>query len=147
MKAPAIAICLILEMIGAVSAAEPQVTHAPVTPGNVKDIKAYCLDFTWAATGRKRKPFAAPGTWAGADPAEHVAWYKAMGANVIQTFCASNNGYACMYKEADWLIRPAIYRRSAAVPFSRACSKRALFRPPPQVRSAHWRTIPSPLAP
>ena len=31
---------------------------------------------------------------AGADPAQHVAWYKAMGANVIQTFCVSYNGYA-----------------------------------------------------
>lgn len=58
------------------------------------DIKAYCLDFNWAPTGRKRKPFAEPGKWAAADPAEHVAWYKAMGANVIQTFCVSTNGYA-----------------------------------------------------
>ncbi len=60
----------------------------------ITDIKAYCLDFNWAATGRKRKPFAAPGTWAKADPAQHVAWYKAMGANVIQTFAVSCNGYA-----------------------------------------------------
>ena len=94
MKTPTIAICLVLEMIGALSAAEPQLTNAPATPGNPKDIKAYCLDFNWAASGRKRKPFAAPGTWAGANPAEHVAWYKAMGANVIQTFCVSTNGYA-----------------------------------------------------
>ncbi|MCX6872639.1 MAG: hypothetical protein NTW21_02365 [Verrucomicrobia bacterium] len=112
MKTQAIAICLILEMIGAVSAAEPQVTHAPVTPGNVKDIKAYCLDFNWAATNRKRKPFAAPGTWAGADPAQHVAWYKAMGANVIQTFGVSTNGYACMYKEADWLMNESGDKKS-----------------------------------
>jgi hypothetical protein len=94
MKTPTIAICLVLEMIGALSAAEPQLTNDPATPGNPKDIKAYCLDFNWAASGRKRKPFAAPGTWAGANPAEHVAWYKAMGANVIQTFCVSTNGYA-----------------------------------------------------
>ena len=94
MKTSAIAACLILEMIGSVSAAEPQSAKGPVAPGDVKDIKAYCLDFNWAATGRKRKPFAAPGTWAGADPAAHVAWYKAIGANVIQTFCVSCNGYA-----------------------------------------------------
>ena len=66
----------------------------PAAPAANKEIKAYCLDFNWAATGRKRKPFAAPGTWAGADPVAHVAWYKAMGANVIQTFCVSCNGYA-----------------------------------------------------
>ena len=94
MKTLTIAVCLVLEVIGALTAAEPQSTHAPATPGKIKDIKAYCLDFNWAATGRKRKPFAAPGTWAGADPAQHVAWYKAMGANVIQTFCVSTNGYA-----------------------------------------------------
>lgn len=58
-----------------------------------KPIKAYCLDFNWVGRAR-RKRFAPPGTWAGADPAAHVAWYKAMGANVIQTFCLSNNGYA-----------------------------------------------------
>jgi hypothetical protein len=61
---------------------------------SIKEIKAYCIDFNWAATSRKRKPFAAPGAWASANPAEHVAWYKAIGANVIQTFCIPNNGYA-----------------------------------------------------
>ena len=66
----------------------------PPKPADIKEIKSYCLDFNWAATGRKRKPFAAPGTWAGADPARHVAWYKAMGVNVIQTFCVSTIGYA-----------------------------------------------------
>lgn len=60
----------------------------------IKDIKAYCIDFNWTPTHRKRRPFATPGTWANADPAEHVAWYKAIGANVIQTFCVSSNGYA-----------------------------------------------------
>jgi hypothetical protein len=75
----------------------PVVSAAPLTnpaPAQIKDIKAYCLDFNWAATGRKRKPFAAPGNWAQADPAQHVAWYKAIGANVIQTFAVSCNGYA-----------------------------------------------------
>jgi hypothetical protein len=59
-------------------------------PAPVKDIKAYCLDFNWG--GRRR--FARPGSWRDADPAAHVAWYKAMGVNVIQTFCVSCNGYA-----------------------------------------------------
>lgn len=58
-------------------------------PAN-KDIKSYCLDFNWG----ERKGFAEPGTWRNADPAAHVAWYKAIGANVIQTFCVSGNGYA-----------------------------------------------------
>jgi len=61
-------------------------------------IKAYCLDFNWAPTNRRGRPFAKPGQWAGADPAEHVAWYEAMGANVIQTFAVSTNGYA-WYKD------------------------------------------------
>jgi hypothetical protein len=72
--------------------------NSPAAPapaaGGIKDIKAYCLDFNWVNTARKRKPFASPGTWAASDPAEHVAWYKAIGANVIQTFCVSTNGYA-----------------------------------------------------
>ncbi len=58
----------------------------------VKEIKAYCIDFNWGPGGPNG--FARPGLWADADPARHVAWYKAMGANVIQTFCVSCNGYA-----------------------------------------------------
>lgn len=61
-------------------------------------IKAYCLDFNWAPTSRRGRPFAKPGTWSGADPAAHVAWYQEMGANVIQTFAVSTNGYA-WYKD------------------------------------------------
>ena len=56
----------------------------------VDDIKAYCLDFNWGA----RRRFARPGNWKDADPQAHVEWYKAIGANVIQTFCVSCNGYA-----------------------------------------------------
>jgi hypothetical protein len=61
---------------------------------SVGEIKAYCLDFNWTPTSRRGKPFAKPGLWNESDPAEHVAWYKTMGANVIQTFCVSTNGYA-----------------------------------------------------
>ncbi len=75
-------------------AQSPDAAKTLPDPAKIKNIKAYCLDFNWAATGRRRKPFAKPGTWAGADPARHVAWYKATGANVIQTFCVPNNGYA-----------------------------------------------------
>jgi len=59
-------------------------------PAEPEVIKAYSIDFNWVG-GRK---FAPPGTWSNADPAEHVAWYKAIGANVIQTFAVSCNGYA-----------------------------------------------------
>ena len=77
-------------MIGTASAAEPQSANDPAAPAEIKDIKAYCLDFNWGG----RRAFAKPGTWAGADPKQHVTWYKAIGANVIQTFCISCNGYA-----------------------------------------------------
>lgn len=63
--------------------------EAPKVP---RDIKAYDLDFNWGPGGPNL--FAKPGLWADADPARHVAWYKALGANVIQTFCVSCNGYA-----------------------------------------------------
>jgi len=77
-------------MVGAAFAAGAQDANVPVAPAGIKDIKAYCLDFNWGG----RRAFAKPGSWAGADPAQHVAWYKATGANVIQTFCVSCNGYA-----------------------------------------------------
>jgi len=54
-------------------------------------IKSYCLDFNWA--GRKGN-FAPAGTWKDADPKAHVTWHKAVGSNVIQTFCVSSNGWA-----------------------------------------------------
>ncbi len=60
----------------------------------IEHIMAYSLDFNW----EEERRFAQPGRWAGADPAEHVAWYKAIGANVIQTFAVSCNGYA-WYKD------------------------------------------------
>lgn len=52
-------------------------------------IKAFCIDFNWGPEG-----FATPGMFASASPADHVAWYKALGANTIQTFCVSCPGYA-----------------------------------------------------
>lgn len=81
-------------MVPAVRAESPHAAKTPLDPARIKNIKAYCLDFNWAPTRRRGRPFAKPGQWAAADPARHVAWYKAMGANVIQTFCVSTNGYA-----------------------------------------------------
>ncbi len=92
MKTQSIATSLLLAIMA--FAPQPVSAKSPPKASEIKDIKAYCLDFNWAATSRKRKPFAAPGNWAAADPAAHVAWYKAIGANVIQTFCVSSNGYA-----------------------------------------------------
>ena len=86
--------CILFGLSSVTIAADPEATSVNTEPVVIKDIKAYCLDFNWAATGRKKRPFASPGAWANADPAKHVAWYKAMGANVIQTFCIPNNGYA-----------------------------------------------------
>ncbi len=63
--------------------------HSAKAP-EIKDIKSYCLDFNWAQRGG----FAKPGTWKEADPAATVAWHKAVGSNVIQTFAVSCNGYA-----------------------------------------------------
>ena len=70
--------------------AEVTIAGSPVDAAKIKDIKAYCLDFNWGARGQ----FAKPGSWCNADAAKHVAWYKTMGVNVIQTFCVSCNGYA-----------------------------------------------------
>lgn len=55
-------------------------------------IRAFCVDFNWGPGGPNG--FAAPGHWADADPEKHVAWYHGLGANVIQTFAVSCNGYA-----------------------------------------------------
>ena len=70
-----------------------------------KQIKAFCIDFNWvhvnqpdkaqnAPAVEERTFFAPPGHWAEASPEEHVRWYEELGANVIQTFAVSCNGYA-----------------------------------------------------
>ncbi len=55
-------------------------------------IRAFCIDFNWGPGGPNG--FAPPGLWADADPEQHVEWYAGLGANVIQTFAISCNGYA-----------------------------------------------------
>ena len=64
----------------------PAAGKRPAVPSQ---IKAFCVDFNWV-DGK----FAPPGHWADAKPEEHVAWYEGLGANVIQTFAVSCNGYA-----------------------------------------------------
>ncbi|MCE5307925.1 MAG: hypothetical protein LLG20_09790 [Acidobacteriales bacterium] len=54
-----------------------------------RQIRAFCIDFNWY-----KGVFAPPGHWNAASPEEHVRWYEALGANTIQTFCVSCNGYA-----------------------------------------------------
>ncbi len=71
----------------------------------VMDVKSFCIDFNWEPGTPKE--LARPGTWADADPVKHVAWYKAMGANVIQTFCVSCNGYA-WYKCGAVIEQPGL---------------------------------------
>jgi hypothetical protein len=61
---------------------------APAMAGR-KPVKSFCIDFNWL-NGKA----AVPGSYAQADPAEHVRWYQELGANNIQTFCVSYNGYA-----------------------------------------------------
>jgi hypothetical protein len=68
-------------------------------------IKSYAIDFNWGSGGVNR--FAKPGLWAHADPVKHIAWYKAMGTNVIQSFCISCNGYA-WYKNATVPEQPGL---------------------------------------
>lgn len=57
-------------------------------------IKAFCIDFNWHQMPGEGPGFAKPGHWADASPEEHVKWYSDLGANTIQTFCVSCNGYA-----------------------------------------------------
>ncbi len=78
--------------LAAVAQAEPM----PAQLKGDEPIKAYDIDFNWGPGGPNAFP--KPGLWADADPAAHVAWYKSIGCNVIQSFCVSCNGYA-WYKE------------------------------------------------
>ena len=85
-----LAICLIACYL--VTSMEPASRSFASENESGTEIKAFCIDFNWGPGGPNG--FAEPGLWADADPAEHVAWYKGLGVNVIQTFCVSCNGYA-----------------------------------------------------
>jgi hypothetical protein len=82
---------LMLACTMAMSCREDRNREAP-TRLEAADIKAYCIDFNWGPGGPNA--FAAPGLWADANPEKHVQWYKDLGANVIQTFAVSCNGFA-----------------------------------------------------
>jgi hypothetical protein len=67
-------------------------------------IKAFSIDFNWETGVQK---FAAPGLWADADPEKHIRWYENLGANVVQTFAVSCNGYA-WYKHGFVQSQPGL---------------------------------------
>lgn len=54
------------------------------------DIRGFSIDLNWDLFGRPTSP----GLYRHADPQAHVDWYSELGANVIQSFCVSYNGYA-----------------------------------------------------
>jgi hypothetical protein len=83
-RIPTLLIAALLSLPGCVSD-----SRRPSVPDQ---IKAFDIDFNWGPGGPNAYPN--PGRWADADPKEHVAWYKALGCNAIQTFCVSCNGYA-----------------------------------------------------
>jgi hypothetical protein len=85
-------------MMGAAGVA----TAAGERPNIPSQIKAFCIDFNWV-----EGKFAPPGHWANASPSEHVAWYQGLGANVIQTFAVSCNGYA-WYKGGPVPAQPGL---------------------------------------
>ena len=70
-------------------------------------IKAFCIDFNWEPGGAHAKP----GTFTQADPKAHVQWYKDLGANTIQTFCVSFNGYA-WYPSEVAPINPGLEKKN-----------------------------------
>ncbi len=74
---------------GRASAEEREPQRATTSRAAVRPIKAFCVDFNWGSKGASE-----PGLYAQADPATHVAWYRDLGVNTIQTFCVSYNGYA-----------------------------------------------------
>lgn len=55
-------------------------------------VKSFCIEYNFGPGGPNA--FSAPGDCADADPKEHVKWFKSLGANVIQTFAVSCDGYA-----------------------------------------------------
>jgi len=81
-------ICVMMLCVGSVGRVAGAADAAPDT----EPIKAFCIDFNWGPGGVNG--FAGPGVWADASPEEHVRWYAGLGANVIQTFAVSCNGYA-----------------------------------------------------
>jgi len=70
-------------------------------------VKAFCIDFNWEpGVGHAR-----PGTFTQANPEAHVSWYKELGANTIQTFCVSLNGYAWYANSAVAPVNPGLEKK------------------------------------
>ena len=106
MTTKALVLWLVLIVVGTAWADTPPKARKPVNAGSIKDIKAYCIDFNW------EKPYGRPklarlGVFAKTDPATHLAWYRMLGVNVIQTFCVSTNGYA-WYKNGFVPAQPGL---------------------------------------
>ena len=73
-------------------ASEEDMMNSEESQTSGERIRAFCIDFNWGPGGPNE--FAEPGHWVDAPPEEHVKWYIDLGANTIQTFCVSCNGYA-----------------------------------------------------
>ncbi|MEW6071111.1 MAG: hypothetical protein AB1726_00770 [Planctomycetota bacterium] len=80
---------------------------AALAAADPPDLRAFCIDFNWGPG--LPSGFAAPGLWANASPEEHVAWYEALGCNVIQTFAVSCNGRS-WYKDGVVPAQPGLAR-------------------------------------
>lgn len=74
-----------------------------MSPNTLLPFNAFCLDFNWDYTYRA----ASPGLYARADPAEHLAWYRDLGVNVIQSFLVGYNGFA-WYPSAVAPVTPGL---------------------------------------
>ena len=82
-----------LFLVTAFASASICTAELPVQEETVEQkTQAFCIDFNWGPGGPNE--FAKPGLWADADPEKHIAWYEALGANVVQTFAVSCNGFA-----------------------------------------------------
>lgn len=90
---------------GAATSVRVSARPAEITTAS-KQIKAFCIDFNWVQKNGVGV-FAPPGHWANASPEEHVRWYEGIGANVIQTFAVSCNGYA-WYKHGFMPPQPGL---------------------------------------
>ena len=71
-------------------------------------VKAFCIDFNWEPS----VGCANPGTFTHADPEAHVRWYKDLGANTIQSFCVSLNGYAWYSNSAVAPVNPGLEKKN-----------------------------------
>jgi hypothetical protein len=70
----------------------------------MKLMKMFCIDVNSDALWQP----AAPGLFANATPAQHMQWYRELGANAIQAFCVSLNGYA-WYRSRVAPVTPGMY--------------------------------------